>query len=95
MASKQSLNHKKPYNTIQNLDLTFFGKLIIFRCGSIKEFGKKLGVSRSRACQIAKGIDLPVTTEGIRKIAKILFIDELVLSMFFSQTKNFQEEREK
>lgn len=75
-------------NPTSSLTMNDFAKLVIFKFGSIKNFGRKLGVTRSRASQLLTGLDLPKTPDTIKKIAEVLDIDAVVLTMCFSNADN-------
>ncbi len=83
-------NKPKLYqNSNINLSVSFrdLGKLAILRFGSITDFGKRLGVSRSRASQILNGLDCPKSPEQIKRIAEILDVDIVILTQLFSSVE--------
>lgn len=86
------LTNKSNNNPASNLTLNDLAKLVIFKFGSIADFGRKLGVTRSRASQILTGVDLPKTPDYIKRIADILGIDSVVLTMCFSNADNKNRE---
>ena len=85
---KPEINEEDKPNRVYNLTLNDLAKLVLFKLGSISEFGKRLGLGRSRACQILKGYEIPKSPETIKKIAAILDIDPVILSQVFANASN-------
>ena len=76
-------------NSKNRLDLTLsdLAKIVILKFGSIKAFGQKLGIGRSRACQILQGYEIPKRPDSIKKIAEVLDIDLVVLTQLFGSVE--------
>lgn len=71
--------------SVKDLTLNDLAKLSLFKFGSIKGFGQNIGVGRSRACQILKGVNPPKSSDLIKKISAALNIDAVVLAMVFDK----------
>lgn len=82
----QNANIKLP------VSFSTLSKIAIFKCGSVGAFGRRLGVSRSRASQILNGIDIPIKPDSIQKIADVLSINIVLLTQLFSQQKEDKNE---
>jgi len=83
---KANKTHKR-HSQLIPVTFSELNKIAFLRYGSTEAFSKKLGVSRSRASQILNGLDVPVKSESIKKIAKLLNVDVVILTQLFAKER--------
>ncbi|MBA7491773.1 hypothetical protein ES702_02321 [subsurface metagenome] len=69
------------------LTLPDLAKLVIFKFGSLHNFGSKLGISRTYVCHILKGDQTLKKPDTIQKWADVLQISPIVLTQLFSKVE--------
>ena len=89
---KPNLVNRINHNALYNLNLNDLAKLALFRCGSVKEFGRRLGMSKGRASQILTGFHVPKDPKRVKEIAKVLSIDAVILMQLFEKTRRLKDD---